>query len=134
MHEKRQIVLCVDDDPDDQLMVLDTIMELDPSIRVASALNGVEAMSFLYGAKQRNELPCLVIMDINMPLMDGKQALSLIKKDDGLSNVPVVLFTTSSSELDKSFATRHGVQLITKPIKHQELYHSVKRLLSMCSR
>jgi CheY-like chemotaxis protein len=134
MHEKRQIVLCVDDDPDDQLMVLDTIMELDPSIRVASALNGVEAMSFLYGAKQRNELPCLVIMDINMPLMDGKQALTLIKKDDGLSNVPIVLFTTSSSELDKSFAARHGVQLITKPIKHMELYHSVKHLLSMCTR
>lgn len=134
MNEKRQIVLCVDDDADDQMMVLDTISELDPSVRVASALNGMEAMSFLYGAKERNDLPCLVIMDINMPLMDGKQALALIKKDDGLSKVPVVLFTTSSSELDKSFAARYGVELITKPIKHQELYHSVKRLLSMCLR
>lgn len=134
MHEKRQIILCVDDDPDDQMMVLDTILELDPTIRVASALNGVEALSFLYGAKQRQELPCLVIMDINMPLMDGKQALALIKKDDGLSAVPIVLFTTSSSELDKSFAARHGVELITKPIKQDELYLSVKRLLSQCLR
>jgi CheY-like chemotaxis protein len=134
MRDKRQIVLCVDDDPDDQMMVLDTILELDASVRVASALNGVEAMSFLEGAKQRNELPCLVIMDINMPLMDGKQALTLIKKDDVLRDVPVVLFTTSSSALDKSFAALHGVELITKPIRHQELYHSVKRLLSKCVR
>lgn len=134
MADKRQIVLCVDDDPDDQMMVLDTILEIDATIRVASALNGIEALSFLQGAKQRGELPCLVIMDINMPLMDGKQALALIKKDEGLSKVPVVMFTTSSSELDRSFAARHGVELITKPIRHKELYHSVKRLLSMCLR
>lgn len=134
MPEKRQIVLCVDDDPDDQMMVLDTILEIDPTIRVASALNGVEAMSFLYGAKERRELPCLVIMDINMPQMDGKQALALIKKDEVLKEVPVVLFTTSASEMDKSFAARHSVEFITKPVKVQELYHSVKRLLSMCVR
>lgn len=134
MADKRQIVLCVDDDPDDQMMVLDTILEIDATIRVASALNGIEALSFLQGAKQRGELPCLVIMDINMPLMDGKQALALIKKDEGLSKVPVVMFTTSSSELDRSFAARHGVELITKPIRAKELYHSVKRLLSMCLR
>lgn len=134
MTEKRQIVLCVDDDPDDQMMVLDTILEIDPTIRVASALNGVEALSFLNGAKERRELPCLVIMDINMPQMDGKKALALIKKDDGLSSVPIVMFTTSSSEMDKSFAARHGVEFITKPIKHQELYNTVKRLLSMCLR
>jgi CheY-like chemotaxis protein len=134
MREKRQIVLCVDDDPDDQMMVLDTILELDASVRVASALNGVEAMSFLEGAKQRNELPCLVIMDINMPLMDGKEALTLIKKDDVLRSVPVVLFTTSSSALDKSFAALHDVELITKPIRHNELYLSVQRLLSKCVR
>ena len=115
-------------------MVLDTILELDPSIRVASALNGVEALSFLQGAKQRGELPCLVIMDINMPQMDGKQALTLIKKDDDLSKVPVVIFTTSSSTLDRSFAAHHGVEMITKPIRHRELYDSVKRLLSMCVR
>lgn len=134
MPQKRQIVLCVDDDPDDQMMVLDIILELDPTIRVASAINGMEAMSFLYGAQQRGELPCLVIMDINMPLMDGKQALALIKKDKELSGIPVVLFTTSSSELDKAFALRYGVEFITKPIRHQQLCDAVKRLLSMIVR
>ena len=131
MSVKRQIVLCVDDDPDDQLMVLETIRELDPSLRIASALNGVEAMRFLYEAKERGELPCLVIMDINMPLMDGKQALALIKKDVVLSGVPVVLFTTSSSPLDQSFAAHHHVEFITKPVNHKELHSTVKKLLSV---
>lgn len=134
MLQKRPIVLCVDDDPDDQMMVLDTILELDSTIRVASALNGVEAMSFLYGARERGELPSLVIMDINMPLMDGKQALTLIKKDKDLSRIPVVLFTTSSSDLDKAFAARHDVELITKPIKYEELHNFIKRILSSCTR
>jgi CheY-like chemotaxis protein len=129
---KRQIVLCVDDDPDDQMMVLDAILEIDSSIRVASALNGLEALSFLEGAKQRDEIPCLVIMDINMPLMDGKQALTLIKKDNVLQSIPVVLFTTSSATLDKSFAQHHSVEFLTKPINQQSLFTMVKRMLSHC--
>jgi CheY-like chemotaxis protein len=133
MTSKRQIVLCVDDDADDQMMVMDTILEIDSSIRVASALNGLEALSFLEGAKQRDELPCLVIMDINMPLMDGKQALTLIKKDKVLSSIPIVLFTTSSSQLDKAFATFHEVEFLTKPIKQGELFDMMKRLLSKCA-
>lgn len=64
---------------------------------------------------------------------DAKQGLALMKKDK-LSEVPVVLFTTSSSEPDKSLAARHGVDLLTKPIKHGELYESVKRLLLKCMR
>jgi CheY-like chemotaxis protein len=133
MAQKRQIVLCVDDDADDQLMVMDTILELAPSVRVASALNGIEALSFLNSAKERGELPCLVIMDINMPLMDGKQALTLIKKDAQLASIPIVLFTTSSSQLDKAFAALHGVDFLTKPIKQGELFDMMKRLLSKCA-
>jgi CheY-like chemotaxis protein len=133
MPQKRQIVLCVDDDADDQMMVMDAILELNPKLRVASALNGIEALSFLSRAKERGELPCLVIMDINMPLMDGKQALALIKKDKVLAEVPIVLFTTSSSQLDKSFAALHRVEFLTKPIKQGELFDMLKRVLSKCT-
>lgn len=132
MPPKHRIVLCVDDDPDDQMLVLDIIREIDPTIRVASAVNGVEALRFLEEAKNREELPCLVIMDINMPLMDGKQALARIRKDDDLEGVPVVLFTTSSASMDRTFAASHGVEMITKPINQMELYRVVKHLLSYC--
>ncbi|HEY1112000.1 MAG TPA: response regulator [Chitinophagaceae bacterium] len=125
----RRTVLCVDDDPDDQLMVLDSIKAIDPTMRVASALNGVEALRFLEESKQRGQLPCLVLMDINMPLMDGKQAITHIKKDKELDRVPVVMFTTSSSAVDQTFCELHGVPFITKPISQRGLEETVKRLL-----
>lgn len=133
MSENHRIVLCVDDDPDDQVLVKETIQQLNPSMEVVSALNGVEALQFLDGAKERGELPSLVILDINMPLMDGKQTLTQIKKDKALEAMPVVMFTTSSSPLDKLFCEKHGVKFVTKPIKQVELFEAVKLLLSYCT-
>ena len=126
-------VLCVDDDPDDQLMVLDSIREIDPTVRVASALNGAEALRFLEEGKQRGQLPCLVLMDINMPLMDGKQAIRQIKKDREFDGLQVVMFTTSSSPQDQHFCEQHGVPFITKPFSHKSLEETVKRLLTYCA-
>lgn len=132
MVQKHRTVLCVDDDPDDLIMILETIKEIDPAIRVASALNGVEAIRFLKEWKERGEFPCLVILDINMPKMDGKQTLVNIKKEGGLDGVPIVLFSTSSSPLDKTFGQQYGAQFITKPIRQKDLHETVKTLLSFC--
>src|SRR5689334_6108257 len=104
-----KIVLCVDDDPDDQILVLETIQQIAPSLRVASAINGLEALQFLKDAKRSNELPCLIILDINMPLMDGKQTLMEIKKNPDFTDVPVVMFTTSTNKMDESFCLNYGV-------------------------
>lgn len=124
-------VLCVDDDVDDQLIVSETIQEIDDSIEVATALNGQEALEFLDQAKSSGDLPCLIIMDINMPLIDGKQALVEIKKDKTLDHVPVVMFTTSSSQLDMAFCEKYGVEFITKPINMQDFRNTIQKLLSL---
>jgi CheY-like chemotaxis protein len=126
-------VLCVDDDIDDQLIVSETIREINDSLEVATALNGYEALEFLEQAKSNGDLPCLIIMDINMPLMDGKQALAEIKKDKELDHVPVVMFTTSSSQLDMAFCEKYGVAFITKPIDMQGFRSTIQGLLSLCT-
>ena len=122
-------VLCVDDDVDDQLIVAETIQEIDSSIEVVTAMNGVEALELLEKAKAEGELPCLIIMDINMPLMDGKQTLVEIKKDQDLSTLPVVMFTTSSSQLDVAFCIQYGVEFITKPIDMKGFHTTIEKLL-----
>lgn len=132
MQTKRPVVLCADASPDNQIMILDMLLEIDPQIKVASALNGVEAMSFLYGARGRQELPCLVLMDANMPLMNGKQALTLIKKDKDLNGVPIVLFAGSADGTDKALDGLQGVELVSRPIDQQELYGTISRLLTSC--
>jgi CheY-like chemotaxis protein len=127
-----RIVLCVDDDPDDRELIRNAIFKVDPSYTVAHATNGKEAIQFLNRADQ-TERPCLVIMDINMPVMDGKQALLEIKKNKSWDDIPVVVFTTSSHPADQSFCEGLGVELITKPANFRQITHEAERLLQHCS-
>ncbi|MDQ3279608.1 MAG: response regulator [Bacteroidota bacterium] len=125
-------VLCVDDDADDREVVCFTINEIDPSLEVVHAENGLEAIAYLSQAKESASLPCLVILDINMPKMDGKKTLTVIKEDEKLQNLPVVIFSTSSSEKDRSYCAQLGVELVTKPSNMTQMRHEVKRLLQPC--
>jgi CheY-like chemotaxis protein len=132
MTDSLRIVLCVDDDPDDREIVCRTIEELDSTIKVIHAGDGVEAIDYLSKVKNTHEQPCLVILDMNMPRMDGKQTLSKIKKDQELSDLNVVIFTTSNSPIDKTFCAQYGVELITKPDNVSTIKEQVRRLLQYC--
>lgn len=126
-------VLCVDDDPDDREIVRTAINEIDPAFKVVHAENGLQAHSYLNDAKSRGDFPCLIILDINMPVMDGKETLVALKKDDELSKIPVAMFTTSSSPSDKQFFSQFGVDLVTKPTDLSTIVLEVKKLLSYCA-
>jgi CheY-like chemotaxis protein len=132
MSESNRVVLCVDDDADDREVVCYTISEIDPSLKVEHAADGLEAIEYLAKAKETDALPCLVILDINMPRMDGKQTLAAIKKDAKLSELPVVVFSTSNNPADKMYCERYGVELVTKPSTMYNMQHEVKRLLQPC--
>jgi CheY-like chemotaxis protein len=127
-----RIVLCVDDDPDDRELIRNAIFRVDPSYTVAHATNGREALQYLLRATE-NELPCLVILDINMPVMDGKQALVEIKKHKKLKSLPIVVFTTSSHPADLTFCRQYGVELITKPANYNQITREAQKLLLHCA-
>jgi CheY-like chemotaxis protein len=127
-----RIVLCVDDDPDDRELIRNAIFKVDPSYSVAHTTNGKEALLYLTGALE-TELPCLVILDLNMPVMDGKQALIEIKKNLKLNEVPIVVFSTTSHPADLYFCQKYGVELITKPDNFAQITTEVERLLQHCS-
>jgi len=105
---------------------------VDPSYSVAYTTNGKEALHYLTAALE-TELPCLVILDLNMPVMDGKQALIEIKKNEKLSEVPIVVFSTTSHPADLHFCQNHGVELVTKPDNFAQISTEVERLLQHCS-
>jgi DNA-binding response OmpR family regulator len=127
-----RIVLCVDDDADDRELVCFTINEIDPSFKVEHAENGLEAIEYLNNAKITDNLPCLLILDINMPKMDGKETLAKIKKDKHLEELPVVIFSTSDNPIDKIYCANYGVELVTKPSHLSGMRSEVKRLLRHC--
>jgi CheY-like chemotaxis protein len=131
LHKK--FVLCVDDDRDDRLVISEAIKDADPTLNVVEASNGIEANQFLQRAKTTGNFPCLVILDMNMPLMDGKETLKQIKMDDTLKTLPVVFFTTSSNPRDQSFSQEYGVEFITKPSNYHTIVSTVKDLLARCN-
>ena len=132
MSDSPRIILGVDDDVEDRELVGSTITEIDPSVIVVHAENGTEAIEYLSKAKVEDDLPCLVILDINMPKMDGKQTLAQIKKDTQLNKLPVVIFSTSGSSIDKLYCEHFGVELITKPSDILSIRNIIKRLLQYC--
>jgi CheY-like chemotaxis protein len=129
----KRTILFVDDDEDDQLIVCQTIMDLDPSVTIVQAHDGIEALNQLESMRWGYRLPCLIILDINMPKMDGKQTLVAIKQDEAYKNIPVVLFTTSSNPLDRLFGERFGAKMITKPPLMSELRTTVEEMLQSCA-
>jgi CheY-like chemotaxis protein len=131
-NDKINIILCVDDDPDDLHLLHNALAAVGSNYEIEEAHNGEEALIRLNEMKQAGTLPCLVVLDINMPKIDGKQTLISIQKDDELKSVPVVVFTTSSSPLDQLFFAKKNVEFITKPVQFSTMYEVAARLLSFC--
>ena len=119
-------ILYVDDDPDDRQIFEEAVSAIDKRHVCLTAQDGTDALSYL----SAGNFPDIIFLDINMPLMDGKQTLVEIKKDKALDNVPIVMFTTSSSQLDIAFCQQYGVDFITKPINLQDFHNTIQKLLS----
>lgn len=128
-----KLIVCLDDDPDDRELLTNAIKDVDSSFKVINGDNGIKGMYILEQLKQIGQVPCLIILDLNMPLMDGEQTLAEIKKDDVLGKIPVVVFTTSSMEKNNSFFVKHGVPVVIKPVKYGSIVEQVRELLSHCT-
>lgn len=127
-----KIILHVDDDPDDRFLVSDAIHNIDPSLVVLEAENGLKAIEILKKARIIGELPSLIIMDFNMPMMNGMDTYKEIRKHPEFSNLPVVLLTTFSSKREDDYWDKENVATFTKPATFNELTTSLKKILSYC--
>lgn len=130
---QKNTILWADDDADDLMLMREILLKHNRNYEIVEVRNGREALDFLQGSKENGHLPCLIILDINMPIMDGKETLSIIKKTDAYKAIPVVVFTTSNSELDKLFCKKHQVEMITKPPHYKSLENAVLKLLNFCN-
>jgi CheY-like chemotaxis protein len=132
MDNRPRLLLCVDDDEDDIALTEEAALDFDSSLRFVAKPNGKEAMMFLHRQKEQNYLPCLVLLDINMPLMDGREVLEAMKNDPDLKKVPIVVFTTSSGQREKQFCESYSVEFVTKPNRVAEFKKVVAQLLVRC--
>jgi CheY-like chemotaxis protein len=127
-------ILVADDDEEDRLLVKEALEECQLNLKINFVQNGVELLDYLnnrnaFQDKEKYSAPCLVLLDLNMPKMDGWEALVEIKADDLLRVLPIVAFTTSKAEADILKTYRLGISsYITKPGTYGELLNSMQAL------
>jgi two-component system, chemotaxis family, response regulator Rcp1 len=122
-------VLLVEDNPGDVRLTLETFRDANKSVRLHLAANGVEAMAFLRreGSNALAPRPVLILLDLNLPKMDGREVLAEVKGDIDLKTIPIVILTTSDSESDitRSYQLQANCYL-TKPVRLEEFENLVK--------
>ena len=125
-------VLQVEDCPSDVRLTQEAFRDANMSVQLHVASDGVEAMAFLRkeGAHVHAPRPDLILLDLNLPKMDGREVLAHIKKDEGLKTIPIVILTTSEAEADivNSYQLQANCYL-SKPVQldaFQSLVKSIK--------
>lgn len=118
----RPYLLYADDDLDDLKLFKDTIREVQPDVVLFEEKNGRKAIEFLESIPFGERLPSAIILDWNMPELNGPQTLSKIKINPTYSKIPVLIFTTSNHVGQKEQALSNKADaFITKPFEYSKL-------------
>jgi CheY-like chemotaxis protein len=114
MCKDQTIILLVDDDVDDQELLKEEINKLEPSILVKLFNNGMQVMEYLY--RKEEKLPCLIILDYNMPVVSGLEVLEKLANIPHFQNVPKIVWSTSNSLTYQNKCLQTGaLKYIIKP-------------------
>jgi two-component system, chemotaxis family, response regulator Rcp1 len=124
-------VLLVEDSPGDVRLTREAFREANDSIHLHVASDGVEAMAFLRreGIHAQAPRPDIILLDLNLPKMDGREVLTHIKEDASLKTIPIVILTTSVAEEDivKSYQLSANCYL-SKPVQLEAFEALVKSI------
>jgi CheY-like chemotaxis protein len=128
------VILMADDDQDDRQMTAEAFQECRLYNPLQFVEDGEELMDYLkrrgrFGDETVYPMPGLILLDLNMPRKDGREALREIKADPALSDIPVIVLTTSKADEDVAMSYRDGANsFITKPVSFTALLEVVQTL------
>lgn len=132
--EFKSIILYAEDDEDDQQLIKESLSKYSSDVEIIIRNNGVEAVSYLNNLSTSDPSPCLIILDINMPRMNGIEALKQIRRNKRFAKTPAILFTTASQQQDKNFATEYQAGFITKPIDSTQMKRIAETFIEHCEK
>ena len=125
---KYRNILLIDDDEDDQDLFLLALKELQESIKFVGLYDALLALNKLVN---KEIIADAIFVDLNMPIIDGFQFLSLVKKTEELKNIPIIIYSTSSQANMIKLAKENGAHdFITKPSKYIDLVNILRTTLS----
>lgn len=125
-------ILLVDDDVEDREIIRDALGDLGYHSVIHFEENGEKALSFLETAYNTGTLPSMVILDLNMPRMNGTQTLRRLKNDDRFSNIPVIIYSTSLNNTERDECLALGAHsYVIKPVSYRDTVETAKRFYDM---
>lgn len=119
-------ILLVEDNEGDIILTKEALLEGKLKNEVSVAIDGQEALDLL---RSSTSLPDLILLDINLPKMNGLEVLAAIKKDDRLKMIPVIMLSTSAAESDiKDSYANHASCFITKPVDYNRFIEVIRTI------
>jgi len=131
---KSCVIVMAEDDSDDRLLTTDALAECDWQADLRFVENGEELLDYLmrrgkYSQSSASPRPGLILLDLNMPKKDGREALREIKANADLRRIPIVIFTTSKADTDIGGLYDLGASsFITKPVQFESLVRVMRTL------
>jgi CheY-like chemotaxis protein len=114
-------ILMVDDDADDRDIIRFSMESMNAQDNICFAENGEQALTILDDDFKLTHIPQLIILDLNMPRMNGTETLRNLKQDNRFKDIPVIIYSTSINPMEKEKCIELGAHsFITKPISYQE--------------
>ena len=126
----KPVILYAEDDQDDFEGLRDALEQLSDTHTLVQAKNGTEVQAYLEKIEDE-EMPGLIVLDLNMPIMDGKETLLWLKNHNRYNNIPTMVFTTSSREEDLRLCKSYDCTFFRKPTLYRDLLHIVQIMLQM---
>lgn len=123
-----------DDDPEDRAIIKDAMEEINAGDVIGYTENGEQAIEMLNQLFHTSSKPSLIVLDLNMPKMNGMQTLEILKKDERYKDIPVIIYSTSINSLDKEKSLSLGAHsYITKPVSFTDCMATAKTFLDLCT-
>lgn len=127
-------ILLADDDEDDKMIINDALTLLSNDNVIYFTENGEEALRVLNKNYDENDLPCLIVLDLNMPKLNGTETLRCIKNDLRFKDIPVIIYSTSINPMEKEKCLILGAHsYITKPISFKESMDTARQFFDFCT-
>lgn len=133
MSEPKLTIVHIDDDRDDLDFIRESLLRYHNRLEVVSFEYSVEGMAMLNSIEHKEDIPCLIILDMNMPLLSGWDVLPKLRQHPLYEQTPIVMFSNSNSERDRLFAKRYNAAFLTKPIDYHQMDLVVDTILEHCS-
>ena len=126
-------ILLADDDAEDREIIREAMETVHAKDMMCFVENGEQALEALDRSHDAANPPCLVVLDLNMPRMNGTETLRRLKSDERFQAIPVIIFSTSINTLEKEKCMALGAaSYITKPVSYSECLQTVNTFLSFC--